>query len=405
MAAGETAGKVRREEMKEELFDKKIKELLDSCTETPAPEVWDRIETGLGRRRRQVVWRRIAGYAAAASVAACLAVSVFLHWNIRQPDSEILAVEVSPGIQDTEAPLRSRAARIKALPGITAQVSAVSGREDLIAAAAAKRNTVRPGARKEAVSDGAVGVNGASVQKQAPSIYDRTFNTEYIAMVSDDGCEVRKKPAFSLQAGGNLSPTRASGNVDFSQPNYSWGAGTTSASAGIVPVSEPSHYFPVSVGVELKCSFLNERLGIGLGVNYTFLNSRYEALVDRKYQASVDQSIHYLGIPLNFYVGILSDRRFSFYANAGCMMERAVRIEYEMTDLYSMKNKYDAQAQGVQWSANVGVGFEYRFLTFMGLYVDPRLTYYFDCGQPYSVRTEQPLQFNLEVGFRFHIGS
>ena len=60
MAAGETAGKVRREEMKEELFDKKIKELLDSCTETPAPEVWDRIETGLGRRRRQVVWRRIA---------------------------------------------------------------------------------------------------------------------------------------------------------------------------------------------------------------------------------------------------------------------------------------------------------------------------------------------------------
>ena len=87
------------------------------------------------------------------------------------------------------------------------------------------------------------------------------------------------------------------------------------------------------------------------------------------------------------------------------MMERAVRIEYEMTDLYSMKNKYDAQAQGVQWSANVGIGFEYRFLTFMGLYVDPRLTYYFDCGQPYSVRTEQPLQFNLEVGFRFHIGS
>ena len=57
----------------------------------------------------------------------------------------------------------------------------------------------------------------------------------------------------------------------------------------------------------------------------------------------------------------------------------------------------------VQWSANVGIGLEYRIWDFMGIYVDPRLTYFFDCDQPYSVRTEQPLQFNLELGFRFHI--
>ena len=86
-------------------------------------------------------------------------------------------------------------------------------------------------------------------------------------------------------------------------------------------------------------------------------------------------------------------------------MEKAVRVSYEMTDLYAVKYQHDSKAEGVQWSANIGLGVEYRFLDFMGIYVDPRLTYFFDCGQPYSVRTEQPLQFNLEMGFRFHIGA
>lgn len=80
-------------------------------------------------------------------------------------------------------------------------------------------------------------------------------------------------------------------------------------------------------------------------------------------------------------------------------------MSYDITDLHSVTYKQHRKAEGLQWSANVGLGLEYRFIDFMGLYVDPRLTYFFDCDQPYSVRTEQPLQFNLEMGFRFHIGA
>ena len=127
------------------------------------------------------------------------------------------------------------------------------------------------------------------------------------------------------------------------------------------------------------------------------------ASADNRYQGSVHQSIHYIGVPLNFYVNILSGDKLSFYANAGCMVERAVRMTCDITDLYGSKYRKSFDPHGVQWSANIGLGLEYRFLDFLGLYVDPRLTYFFDCGQPYSVRTEQPLQFNLELGLRFHI--
>ena len=84
-------------------------------------------------------------------------------------------------------------------------------------------------------------------------------------------------------------------------------------------------------------------------------------------------------------------------------MERAVRVDYDITDLYGIRYRKSLDPVGIQWSANVGIGLEYRIWDFMGIYVDPRLTYFFDCDQPYSVRTEQPLQFNLELGFRFHI--
>lgn len=398
--------------MKEELFDKRIRELLGSCSETPDPEVWDRIEAGLDIRRRRMRWRRIMYFSAAAAVVVGLfAVSLMQHVGTGQAGPEIQVAES----QETSLPSGGgdlpRTLPLKALPGISVPVVAEFSGPDLAAGSVPPPVAVRD-VRGRDTSDTAP-LNGIqkkngdrSIQSGIPSIYDQAARAEYIAMAGDVPAGAgAEKPSWSLSAGGNLSTARASGNVDFPQPSYSWGAGGSQSSSGIVPVSEPEHYFPVSVGLELKYSFLKNRLGVGLGVNYTFLKSRYEALVDRQYQASVDQSVHYVGIPLNFYVGILSGERLSFYAGAGCMMERAVKVSYSMTDLYSVKYQQEKKVPGVQWSVNVGLGFEYRFLDFMGVYVDPRLTYFFDCGQPYSVRTEQPLQFNLEMGFRFHIGA
>lgn len=392
--------------MKQELFDSKIKELAESYTEAPSPEVWDRIEAGMDRRRRhRVLWRRVAGWSSAAAVAAGL-FSLALLRQPAQTESVMTAdaVIVPSGEQEPAVKIsRTEVPDLRPMPRMLAEVHSTAPAE----LPEIDRTTDRKSrSRHEDIEETSGTV--PALRTGQPSIYDRTRDMDYVAMAEDQEVSgtAKNRPSFSVSAGGNLSPTNATGNVDFTGPSYSSGvSGGGSSSSGIVPVSSPKHYFPVSVGAELKYSFLNDRLGIGLGVNYTFLNSRYEALVDRRYQASVDQSVHYIGVPLNLYVTILSSDRLSFYANAGAMMEKAVRVSYEMTDLYAVKYQHDSKAEGVQWSANIGLGVEYRFLDFMGIYVDPRLTYFFDCGQPYSVRTEQPLQFNLEMGFRFHIGA
>ncbi len=392
--------------MKQELFDSKIKELAESYTEAPSPEVWDRIEAGMDRRRRHIVlWRRVAGWSSAAAVAAGL-FSLALLRQPAQTESVMTAdaVIVPAGEQEPTVKVsRTDVPDLRPIPRMLAEVHSTAPAE----LPEIDRTTDRKSrSRHEDIEETSGTV--PALRTGQPSIYDMTRDMDYVAMAEAQEVSgtAKSRPSFSVSAGGNLSPTNATGNVDFTGPSYSSGvSGGGSSSSGIVPVSSPKHYFPVSVGAELKYSFLNDRLGIGLGVNYTFLNSRYEALVDRRYQASVDQSVHYIGVPLNLYVTILSSDRLSFYANAGAMMEKAVRVSYEMTDLYAVKYQHDSKAEGVQWSANIGLGVEYRFLDFMGIYVDPRLTYFFDCGQPYSVRTEQPLQFNLEMGFRFHIGA
>lgn len=405
MVAGEITG-MEEKQMKDEIFDRKIKELADSYSEVPSPDLWERIESGLDRRRRVVRWRRIVSYASAAAVVAGLFVTALLYQPDPTPEDTVVAVagEQEAGGDDVRQELG-----LEQVAMVFGRVSAMSQPAMSLRhrpVSVVHETTAQPDERIENV-DVKVPEDIKDIRPGLPSIYDRSVQAEYIAMAGDASANTsmagRKAPSFSIAASGHLSPTSASGNVDFSQPSYSLGGSVASSSVGMLPVSEPRHYFPVSVGLELKYSFLNDRLGVGLGVNYTFLNSQYDALVDRTYEGDVEQSIHYIGVPLNFYVNILSGKRLTFYANAGCMVERAVRVDYDITDLYGIRYRKSLDPSGVQWSANIGLGLEYRFLSFMGVYVDPRLTYFFNCGQPYSVRTEQPLQFNLELGFRFHI--
>ena len=61
---------------------------------------------------------------------------------------------------------------------------------------------------------------------------------------------------------------------------------------------------------------------------------------------------------------------------------------------------YKEEIQGVQWSANLGLGVEFMFGKHLGLYLDPSVRYYFSCQQPKSIRTAQPVMLGLELGLR-----
>lgn len=419
--------------MKDEKFDSRIKNLTESYSESPGKDLWGAIERGLNRRKRMIAIRVVSySLSAAAVLIAALMITLNISKKHISGDSVMLAeagaaVEQITPADNLTADVREIAAASAA--DVTAAEKMTAGREETVAEEGAeraeKRETPAEKSRtsKEAASgervtalksvgDPYIADNIPAVRQAAqPRKISRTASSEIISpeeeYADEDFEEIpaaKSKKRFAISAGGDFAACQ-SGNVNFHTPQYSSGAGSAAANYGIlIPISELHHYFPVSAGLELTCFFLDGRMGVGTGVNYTYLESRYEALMNNgEYQAKVTQKFNYMGIPLNLYFNVISNEWGYFYLSLGGLAERAVGINYSITNLEGVRFTENKTPKGLQWSVNVGVGFEYRFLKFMGVYVDPRLSYFFDCNQPYSVRTEQPLQFRLELGFRFHL--
>ena len=90
----------------------------------------------------------------------------------------------------------------------------------------------------------------------------------------------------------------------------------------------------------------------------------------------------------------------NFYTYAGGTVEKCISDKY---DVLNTEHIYTGSVSGVQTSANIGLGMEFIFGRRVGLYMDPSLRYYFDCGQPKSIRTAQPLMLGIEMGLRFNL--
>ena len=412
--------------MKDELFDKKVKELVEGFEEPADGALWSSIGSELARIRRIKLIKRISVYAASS---AAVVVGVLLFVNSLGRDElgaspsdlamaekefvqeEVDVVTIVPDIEEIVADNYQPENNIRILSSGVPQDLGEMGDPDV-----EKGPSLMSGESDMEVVEVSVVAESTQVQVIESEAESSEFDVaeELVAVEELYGYEEylleedysRKGGSFSLSAGGNMSTVdNESSMVFFPGPSFNVGGGQgVVENHSITPTAPPNHYFPISAGLNLTYSFLNDKMAVGLGLNYSYLYSKYEALVDRRYDANVKQSVHYIGVPLNLYYNIVGNEYITFYASLGGMMERALKIDYDVTTLSGEKMDRYITPKGFQWSVNVGVGFEYRFVEFMGIYVDPRLTYYFqEKSQPFTVRSEQPLQFNLEIGFRFHL--
>ena len=87
----------------------------------------------------------------------------------------------------------------------------------------------------------------------------------------------------------------------------------------------------------------------------------------------------------------------NLYAYAGASVEKCVADNYNVLSTFI---RHKEKVPGVQLSANAGIGVEFMLGKHLGLYIDPSVRYYFDCDQPKSIRTVQPLMLGFEMGLR-----
>ena len=192
-----------------------------------------------------------------------------------------------------------------------------------------------------------------------------------------------------------------------------WADDRILTSAGTIVFNQPevndsyTHKLPVKLGLTARYAFTN-LLGIESGLTYSLLQSDIKRGSESTTGAwsNSEQTLHYLGVPLNLTFNFLNSRYVDVYASAGGMMEFGVKGSIKTTDhLHNSMTSTHQNAitpRGLLWSVNATVGVQVNVLPSLGIYVEPGMSHHFkNDRQPRSSYTDKPTNFALGFGLRY----
>lgn len=380
-----------------EEFDKYVRNLLQDAEEEVSPRVWEGVAAGLNRKARVVpVWRWAAVSVAAA--AAVVAAFVVFHSNpsISQETPSATAMAEPASVTEEEpvsVPTKAVAVkRSQPRQEVVAPVSALPA-DEIQPVAVQPQQPVR------------------LVQKNAVPVTERTALLDDHSLLNQLAYTERQKPSdkgFSLIASGQIQGNQR-GEVPSMAYSKPYSAPPFGAGEGIYNETPETNFrLPFSIGLAVRYNFTN-RWAIGTGVRYTNLGRTFIAdFVSGEGitipQTDIDNEQHWLGVPLNVYYDIVNRGRWRVHAFVGgaaeFLLDNDFLVHYSPKDIH-----YHQNAKATQWSVAGGLGVEFRITPHVGIYLDPNFRYYFNTeNQPRSLRTIQPLRFEMEAGVRFSFG-
>jgi len=158
---------------------------------------------------------------------------------------------------------------------------------------------------------------------------------------------------------------------------------------------------PVSFGLVVRKN-ITKTLSLESGLVYTYLLTTFKNSGTQQNEARLH--LHYIGVPLNVIVTLWNNPKWEIYLSGGGMVEKGIRSVY-VQNLYVSNQTITTTAatsiEGVQWSVNGAVGTTYKIKRYLGIFFEPKISYFFDNNQPISARTDQPVVIGLSAGIRF----
>lgn len=375
-----------------------MRSILENGQEEVPAHVWEGVSAGLdaiARKKRIALWWKRS--AVAGAVAAAVAAVLFLNPSGNDMDIVPMAVESDMIAVVTEVPAEEAAAEAK----LTAKAEAkITAKHDVkIAAKPEVTAEVKTAAAEEAGNMLAEARPGRESGGKAEAIlFPESWDEEETG---------KRKIRTSLVLAGLTGTNSAQQNAGKSlvkRPSLS----NELMKTGIKETSTQSTYgIPVSFGAGVKIG-LSPKWSISAGVNYSMLSRTFygdytkvtEGVVESSISSDIRNTQHYIGIPVNAYYNIMENENINFYVYAGGTAEKCITNKYSVL---STSIVHKELPDGLQFSANAGIGVEFMLGKHLGLYVDPSLRYYFDCNQPKSIRTVQPLTLGFEMGLRVNL--
>ncbi|MBR4772641.1 MAG: hypothetical protein IK009_07915 [Bacteroidales bacterium] len=148
------------------------------------------------------------------------------------------------------------------------------------------------------------------------------------------------------------------------------------------------HDLPLSFGLLARISLL-PWLGVESGVEYTYLHS-----VADSYTGTLDQRLHFIGVPVRMDARIWSNKSFEVYVGLGGKVDKCVSANL---------GQIRCDEPRLQWSVEAAGGIQYRLWDHLSLYFQPELSLYLTQTDLITYRTEHPLCFALAAGLRYDL--
>lgn len=398
-------------------FDRIVRSTLESGREEVPVGLWSGVERRLpaaATASRRPVFSRVLRASAATLAAASLAVGVVFTARQHNGAGSVDILNVGPALTEVPALSDTGIALAGNLPAMAERVpSSINAVPCALTAEAADK-----GEGKVSVEEIPSGFEEAPVTistnegTSAPEVSDdKPYENKTIQPLADDFPEEAAKsrssrrPTVSLgaytNAASNGTSTKAGAAMMKRPANLS---AQTAPQTSVNETSTPVYGIPVSAGLAFKIGF-TERWGLGLGVNYSFLSSRFDGVFMKEDGTSENYSnirneMHYIGIPVNVYCNIINSDIVNFYTFAGGTIEKGLSNKYRMVSPENGTQIHKEKIDGLQYSAGLGLGVEFNVARHFGIYIDPSIRYYFNTGQPRSIRTQQPFLAQIDLGFR-----
>ncbi|MBO7117885.1 MAG: outer membrane beta-barrel protein [Bacteroidales bacterium] len=390
-------------------FDSIIKSMMENAQETPPAGLWQGIESRLPQPgKAPAPWWRWAVPAmalAAASLAAVLFInkpSVTTTYETEQ--TSVTAQGPSQeGARSSLLALSEQQSQDPAQSQPAVQVLRPSREPDQVPAEEPSVTETQQPAPQEAVlpqesAEPQTIQEAQSAPADTPIVMEYTQNPFY-----HHEAETRARRA-QLQLNGLIGGNEAS-QTPFSR-SFIMGTRAVADPTGttINENTESTYGIPLSFGLGARF-YLSNRFSVGTGLTYSMLVRSFNGtFIDdtRHVSGDVRHSIQYLGIPLNLYYDILDTDLLQLYLFGGGAAEKAISNKYLIQNGSDPIN-YSTKVPGLQWSADLGLGIQFRLTDHVGLYLDPSARYYFNSNQPKSIRTKKPFMFGFEAGLRFDL--
>ncbi len=416
-----------------DIFDIQVRNLMAEAEESVSPDVWKGVEAGLDRAARKRVvpvwlWRGLAAAAVAAAAAAFVllrpAKNLSNQPTIQQPVAQATDAPLPAATQPEEdgvnpvAPIQD----VQDIQDIQEQAKRLQGRVAQVVDSPAAPEATEEFVVPEQATEQAAEQKTEEQETRRPDAVAASDAAPQESFVSDEDAfrqlafeerQARRQRGFSMGVLGNIQsntrPDAPSSTVRRSPGLFVMPAPTETKISR--EGTEFSFGLPVSAGISLRYDF-SPRWGVGTGVVYTnlsrsFLGDYQEVengeFTKKLFDTDITNQQHYIGIPVNVFFNIVNTGSWNFHARMDGMGEKLVDSHFLIHDSEGDIHLHQ-KAQGLQFSAGLGIGVEFKFSPYVGIYFDPTLRYYFDGNQPRSIRTIQPLRMDFEAGVRFKFG-